>query len=267
MARSLLLITVVTASVLLPTQWAAADPLIEQAAERYEQGEFEAALELLAEAEQGSGLTRPEVIQLLITRVLAHVGIGDEEAYRRDLLQLATLEPDYQLGPTVPPVVRQNFDVVREQARPIELDARAAPEAAALRIETELSDASGLVSQVRIVSRVGGGPWRRDASASAEVPAPAGATVEWYAEAVGPGGVVLEHVGSDAEPRIATMPGAPAPEEPRDQALQQDEGGSSAWIWIGLGGLVLAAGAVAAYFLFFDDPVSDQTEFAAPMSP
>ena len=264
--RDVLVVGLVVVAGILPAARAAAHPQIDEAARLYEQGEFEAALELLAEAESGGGLERGDVLSLLITRVLIHVGTGDEEAYRRDLAHIALLDPDYRMGPAFPPLVRQTFAAIRQEVTPVELDARAEAVPAALRVSSTLADEAELVTQVRINARVSGGPWRREAAGSLEVPAPAGAQVDWYVEAVGPGGLVVASVGSAESPRRDTLPGGAAAEPVRPPpGGDVDEGGSSAWIWIGLAVVVLAGAAVGAYFLFFDDPVSDQTEIARPM--
>lgn len=253
------------ASIAIPSI-AHAHPLIDEAARKYEEAEFEAALELLSQAEGSGEMTRADLVPFLTTRALVHVGTGDDQASRRDLLQLATLEPGYQLGPAFPPAVRQTFDAIRREARPLVFDASATPIPAALRIAVTSEDTSGLVLQVRIGARVDGGPWRREARETLEVPAPAGARVEWYAEGVGIGGVVLSSVGNEAAPEVVAMPGAPERETRDDHvAVDADEGGSSAWLWIGLGAVVIGAAAALTYFLFLDDPVSDQTELDPPM--
>ena len=253
------------AAVLVPAAVAAAHPQVDEAARLYEQGQFEAALELLAEAEASGGLERADVLALLITRVLVHVGLGDEEAYRRELAHIALLDPDYQMGPSFPPLARQTFAAVREEVRPVELSARAEAIPAALRIAVTLTDTADFVAQVQINARVSGGPWRREAAESMEVPAPAGADVDWYVEAIGPGGLVVASVGSAQSPRSETLPGGETSEPARPPPAEVDESGSSAWIWIGLAAVVLAGAAVGAYFLFFDDPVNDQTEIDRPM--
>lgn len=263
--RRALIVGLVVIAVAWPSGHAAAHPQIDEATRLYEQGELEAALEQLAEAEAGGDLSRRDVLSLLTTRVLIHVGLGNEDAYRRDLAHIAVIDPDYQMGPAFPPLVRQTFAVIREQARPIALDARAEPIAAALKIDVTLEDASELVSQVRISARVSGGPWLREAGTSMEVPAPAGAQVDWYVDAIGPAGLVVASVGSSEAPRRVALPGAPQTEPAGPvEGGEVDEGGSSAWIWIGLGAAVLVGAAVLAYFLFFDDPVGDQTAIDRP---
>ena len=244
---------------------ALAHPLIEQAEERYAQADFDGALDLLAEAEAADDLERADVVDLLVTRALVNLGAGEAEAYEDSLRQLATLEPDYRMGPQFPPHVREQFETIREESRPLELTASAEVIAGAVRVQTQLSDPGNLVRRLRIGGRDGStGPFQVESGRELEVPAAAGATVQWYAEAIGPGGAVVARVGSPDEPRTESIHADLGTEGGGE--LTDEGGGGAGWIVLGVVAGLLVAGAVVAAILFATaSEVNDETTFGPPM--
>jgi hypothetical protein len=143
-------------------------------------------------------------------------------------------------------------------------------------------DNAGLVQSLRVRARVSGAAWRRVERATLEIPAAAGATVEYVAEAVGPGGAVLAQAGTDDAPLRTTL--APALVEaaaapvvaaptgtvpasspvsgggaaPSGALPRAAEGGAPVWPWLLAGGVVIAAAAVVVALFVVPGPEGDQ---------
>jgi hypothetical protein len=212
-------------SVLLVAGTARAHPLVDEARASYENADFEGALDALSRAEASTELVLADLEALYDLRILVHLGMGDDEAVEADLRRLLSIAPAHEFGDATPPEVLEQASQVRtELGGPIRVVARAAPGTAGVRIEAEVrNDPSNVTRSVRIGVRRGGGVWRVVADTSTDVAS--GEAVEFYAEAVGPGGVVLATDGTRSGPRV------------------WDGGASSGgvpWLWVGVG-----AGAVA----------------------
>jgi len=235
----------------------AASPEVDEAVARYEGADFEGALEALARAEAGQGLDRAELLRLLATRALVDFALGRSEALDRDLVMLASLEPEYDLGRRAPPAVRQAFEAARGRVRGrLALRVDAAPAPGGLRVRAEVEgDAAGLVRATSISARRPGGPWRTAGGGTLDLAVTHGA-VEAWAVARGPGGAPVATAGSAEAPlRLA----APAAERPR----RRPSGGGNATLWIGIG-VGAAVAAVATTVLVVVASGADEDTLVGP---
>jgi hypothetical protein len=186
---------------------ASAHPILDEAQSRFDEADFEGALAAFERAEQAGDLTRDDVIQLYVQRALVHHTLGDEANLETDLMRLASLEPDYEFGRQVPPVVREAFDRVKGRTTgriAVRVDAQS--HAGGVLLEARVSnDTSGIVQEVRLGARAPGNAWTQRSNATLEMPASSDATLEIYAEAVGPGGAVLASDGTPDDPVSGTV--------------------------------------------------------------
>ena len=229
---------------------------IDGARRAYEDAEFEAALAQLRVVEASDDLTREELVELLELRAELHLATGDADAMERDVLQRTTVDPTGALPSSAPPEMREAATRARAQiAGPIEVRAEAVAVATGVTIEAAAhGDAGGLVREVRVMARVDGGSWR---DGRPPMTLEGAGRVEFYAEAIGPGGVVLSSAGSRDAPRTWSESGAGAPGAGGDDAL---------WIGLGIGAGVLVVGAVIAIVVVATQPSgpSDRTQPSLP---
>jgi len=245
---------------------AAAHPDVDEGRERYRNAEFDAALEAFARAEQADDLTRDDLILLFESRALVHSAMQSAEDAEADLARLAVVAPDHELSRRVPPDLRETFDRLRQEgsSRPsVRVTAEAHEGGGAAVQATVEGDAVGLVRHVRVHGRSpASGSWLTAEDGPLEVPADPGTTVDHYAEAVGPGGVVLATAGSEEEPEEIAIP------HPAVAAEEPTEGGDGVpWLWVGIGGGVAAAvGAIVLIAVLASDGggFTDETQ---PMLP
>jgi len=237
---------------------------VDQAVREYGAADFNAAAASLARAQAASDLERADVVQLLLYRALVSLANGDARAVDDALLGLASLEPDYYMSPSIPPVVRQAFARVRASVRgPLALQSTATREPGGVRVHARIAgDVAALVREVRVHARVAGARWQRGHDDVLVVATP-GTAVEHYAEAIGPGGAVLASDGSEqapsrVAPSVLESPRAATSEPPaRAGTARLDVAGSEAaahdarsegggaWLWVGIGAGALAlAGAI-----------------------
>ncbi len=259
MARFSLALTLAAVLLAATATTAFAHPILEEAQARFDEADFEGALEAFQRAEQAGDLTRDDVIQLYVQRALVHHTLGDEENLETDLMRLASLEPNYEFGRSVPPVVREAFDRAKERTTGrIRVQAEAQSHAGGVRLEARVTnDTSGIVQEVRLGARAPGNAWTQRSNSVLEMPTTSDQTLEIYAEAIGPGGAVLASDGTPDDPVIGTVAElaerdfgttaggggngngneiiAPRPEP--------EGGGVPAWPFIVGGGVLLAAGA------------------------
>jgi hypothetical protein len=248
---------------------AAAHPIIDEGVRHYENADFPRALAAFARAEQSDALTREDVVELLVRRSLVHFGMNAEPAMREDLRRLATLEPNHVLGAEIPPAVRAAFESVRrglDGRLSIRVEAGRIPDG--MRVSAEVTgDPTGLVRTVRVGARSAGGEWTERDANSVDVPVADGSTVEYYAEAVGPGGAVLAAEGSRGAPRTAGAGGLIADGGGGGGGLVDDGGddGGGVPIWVFIGAGVVAVAAVVVIILLATGGESDQTQLSPPI--
>jgi hypothetical protein len=244
-----------------------AHPDVDEGRAQYERARFREALDAFARAESSDTLTLRDLALLLESRALVHHAMGNEPALESDLTRLAAIAPDHEFDESVPPELRDSFQRLRARLPGrLRLRATAEPTASGITIEVEVLDApAAIVRAVRIRGRAGDGEWAEATDAPLVVTASAGERVQYYVEAVGPGGAVLVNRGSEGEPLVASMPAAP---EPRSVSIlspgsgeEDDGGGGSAWIWVGVGaGLVALAAIIVSILVVRGDGLTDDTQ-------
>ncbi|MDQ3035559.1 MAG: hypothetical protein M3Y87_24345 [Myxococcota bacterium] len=251
-----LALAVCAGALVAPVGTALAHPLVDEGRRHYEEAEFARALDALGRAEAASDLEVDDVVMLFETRALVHLATGDEDAMRADLRRLVAIAPTHAPGRDAPPDVMRAIQQIRAERHGLlrvlpSTEAAAAGITIAVRVENDWAD---VVREVRTSGRVQGATdWQQVRDASLLVTTAAGDVVEYYAEAIGPGGAVLARSGSDDDPlRVA---GSDAP--------VQAGGEAEVWPWIVGGALVaLAAGAIVTAVVLTSDSgtVSTQVE-------
>lgn len=232
-------------ALVLPAR-AAAHPLVDEARSHLERAEFEQALEALEFAATLEDLGRPDVVELLELRAMAHVALADVQALQNDIAALASIDPSHVFPPEAPPELQGMLEERAAAAGPLAVTAHVAPTDAGVRIDASAqNDDASVVQRIRVFTRLPGAPFR-ELSPGETV----GATeVEYYAEAVGIGGAVLASAGSSAVPR--RWP-AGSSSEPwfGDEGRQDDDesGGVGAWPFV-LGGVAVVAVGVVLFLV------------------
>ncbi|MFO0683173.1 MAG: hypothetical protein U0234_14040 [Sandaracinus sp.] len=225
-------------------QHAWAHPLVDEGRRLYEEeADFVAALDVLGRAAAGSDLSADDLVDLFETRALVYLAMGRDEDMRADLRRLAAIRPDHALPSTTPPDVVAAFADLRASSPGApRLTATIEPSALGVTITVRLdNDPAGLVREVRISGRAPGGDWERATGAPLFVATPSGGVVEYYAEAVGPGGAVIARSGEASAP-LRAAPTAP---------IAAGGGGDEVWPWIvgGAGAAVVVAVVVTVVVL------------------
>lgn len=225
---------IVVLALLAPTAaFAQARPL-DQAAARVEEADFDAAARLLDAAEDGSDLSRADVVRLYASRAAVGLALGRMDAMARDLARLDALEPHYELDAAARPELRDGLAACPHEALRLDLRFEALPGSARI-VSAVAGDPGGLAREVHLRARVAGAAaWTEQTGDTLTVSA-TGAEVEYWGEVLGPGGAVLVTVGSAAAPLTARAgDAASAP-------VSEARGGTN-WLWVGLG---VGAGVVA----------------------
>jgi hypothetical protein len=207
--------------------------------------------------------------------VLATVQIArrEQRAANETLQRLYARDPQHRLSESdpSPPVLsafgraRENppemVEVILEHEPPF-YDERVPPE-----IEVELGgEGADAVQEVRLRYRQGDGSSfstivmnLSGGVASARIPLQGDRdaySVEYAVEATAPSGAILATAGSSGDPLSFEVPEAPSGSSPvlgvgsgDGEAVEDDEGGSLAWLWITLGVALVAGGVVTAVVL------------------
>jgi hypothetical protein len=233
-------------------------PSAADARQLVEVGDFEGAIAATEAALDtgstgGASVARQEVARLLAVRALAFMALRDEPSIDVALGTLAHVDPDHRFDPTMPPDVVERFEVVRAQrpslrlSRPIvEVSATGARIVVA---EPSVATVPGLIRARRVVARQLPGDWRASDGGRLELTT-ATAPIEYYAELIGPGGVVLAQSGSAEAPHRWSPPAgrtAPSPAE-------VDEGGGWGWpVALGITGALAIAAVIVLVLVFTAD--------------
>lgn len=218
----------------------AVDAEVERARALLDGGDAAGALRVVAHIEARTDLPASELVTVLVVRALSHAALGDAVALAADARMLVALAPSWQAPADAPEALRAALDEARvAHPTPPELDVDVYPAAGALRIVIEVDDdETGAVRGTRISWRLDGErSWHRSTESEVLVRGIAGTRVEYHAEALGPGGVVIARTGSEASPERASVP-----------ATDDDGTGGLGTMTASSGGsmtLWLAAGAVA----------------------
>jgi hypothetical protein len=275
MNRAICALGLVALAALAP-QRAFAHPLVEEARAAYHSAEHDRGLELLDRAEEGTDLSREDLAELLLLRAMMHRAQRQMDLAEVDLLRLAGLDPDHELGREVHPSLRRLFRRVRERIpRALRLEVSAEREGETVRVEVAVvDDVAALTQGFRVHARAEGGRWRQTEEATLVVPALPHEAVEYWAEAVGPGGAPVATHGSEAEPArlepasapvgAATGPGGgdavdPVTASGGGEVQGGDDGGLPAWPFI-VGGVGVAVAAAVVVGVVLGTQPTDETQ-------
>jgi len=286
MARFSLALTLAVALLTVVNGVAHAHPILEEAQRRFDEADFEGALEAFGRAERAADLTRDDLVQLYVRRALVHHTLGNADDLETDLMRLASLEPEHEFGRQVPPVVVEAFDRARARTTgQITVSLAAETRPGGVRLEAQIeNDTSGIIQEVRIGARSPGNAWTQRSNAALEMPAPSDSTIEIYAEAIGPGGAVVASDGthddpvsgrvSELEDRVAgggttggggTGGGGTGGGPIIDDPGGGDDDGIPVWPFLVGGGVLLAAGAAILIAVLVAGGSSNNTNLMPPM--
>lgn len=217
-----------------------AHPLIDQAAQAYEEASFEASLELLARAEAADDLSRDDLIALIRTRALVYFALGSVPAMTRDVERLAALDPNIEMPAEAPPTVRNAFADARTRVRPLRLTGDVERVRTGARFRARIAgDPEGLVRRTEVSCRVGESEATRARGESLDLRAETGDVIRCHAVLVGVGGATLASVASPDAPLTRTLGPFVAP----------GEGDSSAVPYLLVGGGLAVASAVVVWLI------------------
>ena len=236
-SRWLLRLALVVCGLLVWPHGARAQSLVDEGRRLYEEADFVGALDALGRAEAGSDLTLADLEVLFEQRVLVQVALANEAGVRADLRRLLAVAPEHVLPRGAPPEVVRLFAQLRTESAGsvrVVVTTDAAADGVTITVRGE-NDWAGIIRSVRTSARtLGSETWDVATDAPLLVPTSAGERVEYFAEAIGPGGAVLARAGSPEAPLGASSRGAPAA-----------SGGEESWpIVLAVVAGVLVAGAV-----------------------
>jgi hypothetical protein len=266
-ALAIALWTAVACIVTLPAhaQDASSPSRLGDALAAYEAGDFTGAAESLRAFERDA--TTHEASELHdFYELTALLSFATEDEPRLDeaLRALVALDPDHLFSARIPPEVVARFVELRE-LHPVEiltLDVSlTSPSAETVRVESRLrGSATYLVQRVVVSVRdEASSTWQRLEGASTQR-YPGGVTLLYYAEAVGPAGVVLASVASreqplsmHVEPLLTGASATPTPADTTDSP--HEETNLLLVVGLGAGVLVLAGiGVGIGYAVYANQP-------------
>jgi len=206
--------------------------------------------------------------------VTIHIARRQERRARQTLQRLFARDPQHRLSESDPsPPVLSAFGRARENPPPpVEVAFDHEPPSLGSRVPPTLEVSIGgegadAVQEVRLRYRQGdAGSFStivmnvRDGVASARIPLLDDGDaydVEYVIEAAAPSGAVLASAGTAGDPLAFTVPEAPQGSSPvlgvgtpdGGEVVDDDEGGSLAWLWITLGVAIVAGGVTLAVVL------------------
>lgn len=236
--------TTVTVLVAMVPATALAHPAIDEARLHYENAAFTEALQSLEVAEHAPSLTAAELHDLLALRATIHFATRAEDAFRNSLRMLASIAPDYRFDPNLPPPFLEAWHQERDATQPLEVGVTVVEEAGRVRVNAHVDGAAASLVRgpAEIHVRPRGGDWRAGSNGSVVLYGTAARSVELYAEAIGPGGVVIAQHGSEENPRVVgQVPLGVAETRPAPQA----ETDPLPWLLAGAAGIVAVGLAIA----------------------
>jgi hypothetical protein len=228
------------------------DPLLRRGAALFDALDFEAARASYERALTVRLGTVDEVVEAFIGVGLCDATLGDDDKAKQSFLKALAVKPDAQLeGADISPRQRAPFDAARTEARgrtAIRIDhvpPRSYPTGAPVTLTVQISsDWQQLVTGVRLVFRRQGQSWE-EVAASGQSPftvmlPPLGdGAVEYYVQAIGPGG---SPVG------LWRSPDAPLKVSIAEPGVEAVPVYKQPWLWVVIGGAV-AAGVASAVIL------------------
>lgn len=242
---------------------AAAHPDIDEAHGHYENAAFTEALDALVRAEQSERLSEAELRELLALRATIHFATRADDAFQNALRTLASIAPDHRFDPELPPLFLEAWQQARDAAEPLEVRVAMIEDehADTLRFHAYVEgSADSLVrGSPSLYVRERGGEWRSGRNGVLVLHGAQANAVLLYAEATGPGGVIIARHGTADAPRVASL--APlslqsAPEAPPSDPLP--------WLVAGAAGMVAVALAIALVVVATADDTPDRTIVHAP---
>jgi len=196
------------ASVLLATTVASSaraqgNEHVEEGWARYAEARFGDAIEAFDAAEASTGLDRESLVRALEGRALVRFAEEDLPRMQEALVRLASLAPEHALTDEAPPEVARAYLAARREAGDgVRVAATVEEVPGGARIDVDVgNDVSGLVLGVRIVARQDGGEWREVRARTLQLRMPDMDEVEYFVEALGPGGAVVATLGGETDPR------------------------------------------------------------------
>ena len=210
---------------------------LDRAIAHAENADFASALASFEEAESGSEIPRADLARLFSHRATVHFALGEVPAMEADLARLLAIMPDAELPSSAPPPVHEALDRLRGGITPPSLEVDARPIEGGIEVRARVREGGAdLVRGLRAHARIApDGAWQHGEGGAVAIEAPALARVEWFAHALGPGGVIVASEGSEDHPRTIIVP------EPTAAAADD-----SAWWAIGGSGAAVVIGAIAA---------------------
>jgi hypothetical protein len=243
----------------------ALDAAIERGRALLAAGDVAGALGVVGEVEARSDLPAGDLLPLLALRGTAEAMSEDALALARTARAIVELGPAWHAPEGAPEAFRAALDEARiAQPEPPELDVDVYPADGALRIVIECDDDVDLVRGTRLAWRVGGErAWHRSEAREERVAGLAGTPVEYYVEALGPGGVVVAREGSARIPVRASVPGSDA-DATGGLGTMTPTSDDGKTIWFIAGGVTIAA-ILAVVALVALGRTSDRTDLGVPV--
>jgi hypothetical protein len=243
----------------------ALDAAIERGRALLSAGDVAGALGVVAEVEARSDLPAGDLLALLALRATAEAMSEDALALARSARAIIELAPAWQAPEGAPEAFRAALDEARiAQPEPPELDVDVYPVEGALRIVIECDDDVDLVRGTRLAWRAGGErAWHRSEASEERVAGLAGTAVEYYVEALGPGGVVVAREGSARAPVRASIPGSESDATGGLGTMTPtSDDGKTVWL---IAGAVTIAAVIGVIALVVAGRSSDRTDLGVPV--
>jgi hypothetical protein len=236
----------------LPVSSAHAHPGLDEGKRLISELEFESALAAFQGAIDSGELTRAELVDLLSERTLVLQALHRESELVQDFVWLAALAPEHILDMRAPPAMVAMWKSVRDQARGA-LGVKLSNDVSSgeYRLRAELTGTVPEGARARIAVRDATGKWEVTDSAERVGAVTDPIELDAYAQALGPGGLVVAEDGSAdnpkhlvIDPRVAASAGLPGQND--DQHSRRKR---RAWIIGSCAVAVAAAAAVTSFFL------------------
>ena len=244
------------------TGTAAAHPDIDEAHRHYDDAAFTEALEALGRAEQSPRLTEAELHELLALRATIHFATRTDDAFHNALRTLASIAPDHRFDPNLPPLFLEAWQQARDAAEPLEVRVTTSERGDALRFHAYVEgSADSLVRGTPALHvRERGRAWQSGREGVLVLHGAHADAVELYAEAVGPGGVIVARHGTADAPRVLNV----VPLAVQARAEPPPPSDPVPWLVAGAASMVAVALAVALVVVATAADTPDRTIVHAP---
>jgi hypothetical protein len=214
-----------------PSSAHAEHPAISQAIAYAERADFASALAAFEEAESATALERSDLVMLYAHRATVQFALGQMAAMQADLRRLVALDASASLPASAPPPLAEALAALQEEAEPVTLEARAQLTSAGVEIRARAPErGADLVRGLHAWGMGTSGEWEFGDAGVLTIDARSATRVLWYAEAVGPGGVVIATHGTRDEPWTFVVPESSTFEHADDTLMHWFIGGGTAAI-------------------------------------